>query len=68
MIEAAGAEVRGKRRVLVVTNTHGLEAIAGLTRRVAGVGVGIDHIYLATDGRLVLGVDDLESARSALIS
>jgi hypothetical protein len=67
VIEGAGAEVREKREVLVVDDAHDLEVIARLTRRVAAVAVGIDLSYLATDERLVLGVDDLEGARSALL-
>jgi hypothetical protein len=67
VIEGAGAEVRKKREVLVVDDAHDLEVIARLTRRVAAVAGGIDLIYLATDERLVLGVDDLEAARSALL-
>jgi hypothetical protein len=68
VIEAAGAEVREEREVLVLDHAHDLEVIARLTRRVAAAAVGIDLIYLAADERLVLGVDDLEAVRSALVS
>jgi hypothetical protein len=68
VIEAAGAAVQAEREVLVVDDAHDLEVIARLTRRVAVAAVGIDLIYLAIDERLVLGVDDLEAVRSALVS
>lgn len=66
VIETAGGEVRRARNVLVIHDAHRLETLAGLTRRVAEAGVSIDLIYLGTDGRLVLGVDDIKAARSAL--
>jgi hypothetical protein len=41
--------------------------VAGsICRRIADAGVNIDLIYVATNTRLVLGVSDLEKARSAI--
>ena len=41
-------------------------AVGRVARRMADAGVNITIVYLATETRLVLGVDDLEKARAAL--
>jgi len=59
----AGITVRDEREVLVADVTDRPGELGELTRRLADGGVNVDLIYLATDTRLVLGVDDLDGAR-----
>jgi hypothetical protein len=40
--------------------------MGALTRRLANAGVNVDLLYLATNTRAVIGVDDLDGARGAL--
>ena len=37
-----------------------------ITRSIANAGVNINLIYIASNNRIVLGVDDLDKARNAL--
>jgi hypothetical protein len=62
----AGFEVFGPRDVLVVELEDRPGALAEVARRIADAGVEIDLAYFATRTRLVLGADDLDSAREAL--
>lgn len=59
----AGITVRDEREVLVADVTDRPGELGELTRRLADGGVNVDLIYLATNTRLVLGVDDLDGAR-----
>ena len=59
----AGITVQDEREVLVADVTDRPGELGELTRRLADGGVNVDLIYLATDTRLVLGVDDLDGAR-----
>ena len=65
-LRAAGYEVVQDRPVIV----HELEDVPGSAgaclRRIADVGVNLELVYVATTTRLVIGVDDLAAARSAL--
>lgn len=65
-LKAKGLEVGAERDVLVVD----VEPIPGelgrKARSLANAGVNIDLAYLTEDGRLVLGVDNLEKAKSAM--
>ena len=65
-LSAAGYEVVQDRTVLV----HELEDVPGSAgaalRRIADAGANLELVYIAAGTRLVLGVDDLEAARSAL--
>ncbi len=62
----AGYNVVQDREVIV----HELEDVPGSAgaalRRIADAGVNLELAYLATETRLVVGVDDLEAARAAL--
>lgn len=62
----AGITVRDEREVLVADVTDRPGELGELTRRLADAGVNVDLIYLATNTRLVLGVDDLDAARGLL--
>jgi hypothetical protein len=65
-LRAAGYEVVQDRSVIV----HELEDVPGSAgaclRRIADAGANLELVYLATETRLVIGVDDLDAARSAL--
>lgn len=65
VLEGAGFEVRSERDVLVreVENKPG--ALAELCRRLANAGVNINLVYPSYNG-VVLGVDDIDKARSTL--
>jgi hypothetical protein len=62
----AGYEVVSDREVIV----HELEDVPGSAgaclRRIADAGVNLELVYVATATRLVIGVDDLDAARTAL--
>lgn len=66
VFESAGLVVRGRREALVLPLEDRPGALGGLARRLASAGVNIDLLYLATDTRVVLGVDDLETARNVI--
>jgi hypothetical protein len=65
-LSAAGYQVVQDRQVVV----HELEDAPGSAgaalRRIADAGANLELVYLATGTRLVVGVDDLDAARSAL--
>ena len=65
-LAAAGYEVVQDREVIV----HELADVPGSAgeclRRIADAGVNLELVYLATATRLVIGVDDLAAARTAL--
>jgi len=62
-----GASELHLRRVLVVELRRlGIDAVEVL-ERIAAAGVSVDLVYLASNGALVLGVDDLDAARSGLV-
>jgi hypothetical protein len=66
-LEAEGVEVSGERDVLVVDVEDRPGTMGDVARRVADAGVNIELAYTTFGGvRIVLGVDDLEKARSAL--
>ena len=65
-LEEVGVEVRGEREVLILEIEDRPGALGELSRRIADAGVNLNLVYLATNGRLVLGVDDLEKARAAV--
>lgn len=63
--EGAGMEVRAQREVVVVDVTDQPGELGRTMRRFADADVNVDLIYLTTDGRLVIGPDDVDAARSA---
>ncbi|KKN01606.1 hypothetical protein LCGC14_1126120, partial [marine sediment metagenome] len=69
VLEAAGFQVRAVREVLVIDigNIVGKPGTGGnLARKLGNAGVNIDLIYFAENNKLVVGVDNLEKATSAL--
>lgn len=65
-LEAAGIDVDEEREVLVVEVEDRPGSMGEVARKLGDAGVNIDLAYLATNTRLVLGVDDEEAARRAL--
>jgi hypothetical protein len=64
---SAGIEVHAERDVLVVDVEDRPGAMGEVARKVADAGVNIGLAYTTFGGvRLVLGVDDVDSARAAL--
>ena len=65
-LEAKGFEIIGERDVLIldVENTPG--KLGEIARQIADQGINMDLIYIASNNRLVLGVDDLDKTRSVL--
>lgn len=65
-LSAVGIETGTARAVLVTPAQDRPGEIGKMCRRLANAGVNVDLIYLATESRLVLGVDDLDKARAVL--
>lgn len=63
-LEAAGLSVGSSREVLVIDVVDEPGAMGKAARRFGDAGVNIDLVYLATDTRLVFGVDNLDAARA----
>ncbi|MFX0084375.1 MAG: amino acid-binding protein [Candidatus Hodarchaeota archaeon] len=66
VLEEANIEVKEEREVLVMDLKDQPGELGRITRRIANDGINIDLVYLATNNRLVLGVDNLEKARATL--
>jgi hypothetical protein len=62
----AGFVVRGEHEVLVADIEDRPGALAALLAPLADAGINVSLTYLATGSRLVIGVDDVEQARSAM--
>ncbi|HEY60532.1 MAG TPA: ACT domain-containing protein [Anaerolineae bacterium] len=65
-LEAKGVKVSAEREVVVVDIEDRAGALGEIARKLANAGVNVELVYLATKTRLVIGVDDLEKARSAI--
>lgn len=65
-LEAKGIEVTAEREVLVKEIEDRPGTLGEVARKLANAGVNIEVVYLATKTRLVIGVDNLEKARSAI--
>ena len=66
-LEGAGFEVSDERDVLVVEVEDRPGTMAEVARKIADAGANIELAYTTFGGvKLVLGVDDLDKARSAL--
>ena len=62
--EEGGMEVRAEREVLVIDVEDTPGGMGRAMRRFADAGINVDLIYLSADGRLVIGPDDTDRARS----
>jgi hypothetical protein len=66
-LEGAGYAVSSERDALVLTDVEDRPGYLGdVASRLGNANVNIEVAYLASNTRLVFGVDDLEAARSAL--
>ncbi len=65
-LRASGMQVLRETDVLVEDIRDRPGELGNIARRLAGAGVNIQVAYLATSTRLVVGVDNLEKARTAL--
>jgi hypothetical protein len=63
-LESAKIQVQEERDVLVLNITDRPGEFGRLCRKIAKAGVNINLSYLTTNTRLVLGVDNLDKARS----
>ena len=66
VLSDAGLDVRAARDVVVVEIPDRPGAMGEICRRVADAGVNIEQAYLATGGRMVLIVDDVDATRELL--
>ena len=66
VLEGGGFEVRDEREVLILDIEDTPGSLGKITRSIAEAGVNIDLLYLAGNQQLVLGVDDVEKARTAI--
>ena len=62
-----GLTVSRERQVAVVEVDDRPGVLADLTRRIADAGVNLDLVYVATNNRVVLGSDDLEGLKAAVL-
>ena len=65
-LEGAGFDVQDERDVVVVDIEDRPGALGVVARRIANADVSLNLGYLATNTRLVLGADDIDSVRRAL--
>lgn len=68
VLSDAGLDVRAARDVVVVEIADRPGAMGEICRTVADAGINIQQAYLATGGRMVLIVDDVDAARGLLQS
>ena len=65
-LKAKGIEVTAEREVLVKEIEDRPGTLGEVAQKLANAGVNIEVVYLATKTRLVIGVNNLEKARSAI--
>ena len=61
-----GVTITREREVVVVDVEDRPGVLADLTRRIAGAGVNLDLVYIATRNRIVFGAADLAALKAAL--
>ncbi|HUG83395.1 MAG TPA: ACT domain-containing protein [Euzebya sp.] len=66
VLTEAGLDVRAARDVIVVDMPDVPGSMGRLCRTVADAGINIEQAYVASAGRLVLIVDQVEAARALL--
>jgi hypothetical protein len=65
-LEAAGLKVEADHEVLVLTVPDRPGELARITRKIADASVNLTVVYMASNTRVVVGVDDVAKARQAL--
>ncbi len=68
LLEANHIQISGELDVLVLEVEDRPNVLGNIARRLANAGVNIHLSYLTTSAKLVIGVDDLEKARTAVQS
>jgi hypothetical protein len=63
-LQDAGLKVTDERDVLVMDVVDQPGELGRIAKRMATAGINIDLVYLTARGQLVIGVDDLDKARS----
>jgi hypothetical protein len=66
VLEAGGFEVSDEREVLLLEVENRPGSLGETARKIADAGVNIEYIYVASNTRLVISADNLESARAVL--
>ena len=66
VLEGGGFEVSGASEVLLLEVENRPGSLGETARKIADAGVNIETIYVASNNRLVVCVDKLEQARTAL--
>ena len=64
-LEQAGLPVVGEQDVLVLRLEDRPGSLGAMARKIAGAGVNVTLIYMATGTRVVIGASDLAKARAA---
>ncbi len=62
----AGFEIQTERQVVLVPVSNAPGEGARLLRRIGDAGLNLDLVYMAADGRLVLGADDVHALIEAV--
>src|ERR1700682_1503653 len=65
-LRAGGYTIEGELEVLVLPMSDRPGELSMLMQRLAEAGVNLRFVYLATETRVVVGVDDITRARAAL--
>jgi hypothetical protein len=68
VLEANHIDVAKEVEVLVIPVEDRPAVLGNVARRLATAGVNLSLAYLATSTRLVIGADDLEKAREAMLA
>lgn len=66
VLENAGKEILEENEVFIVDIVDRPGELGGIARRLAAAGVNLHLLYLTANMDLVIGVDDLDSARAVL--
>jgi hypothetical protein len=65
-LESSGIEVTDEREVLLLEVENRPGSLGETARKLADAGVNIEIVYVASNNRLVVSVDNLEGARAVL--
>jgi hypothetical protein len=65
-LRAAGYIIEGELEVLVLPMSDRPGELSMVMQRLAEAGVNLRFVYLATETRVVIGVDDISRARAAI--
>ena len=66
VLEGGSFQVTDEREVLILEVENRPGSLGEIARKIANAGVNIDLLYIASNNRLVVGVDNLEGARAVV--